>query len=258
MIKIYSKDEIERIADSGKILAKVFGELKKEIKIGVSLKYLDQIAYKSIKKAGAEPAFLGYQPEGAEHPFPYTVCASINEVIVHGRPSDYKLKSGDVLKIDCGVKYKGYYSDSAFTFIIDKVPKEVEKLVKATYLALEEGIKQARAGNRLGDIGWAIENTAKKFGVKVIRELTGHGIGKNLHEDPTIYNFGPSPFSKRVSKGETELKTGMVLAIEPMFSLGADKIVQKKDESWATADGSLSAHFEHTVAITEKGSRILT
>ncbi len=251
MIKIYSKDEIERLADSGKILAKVFGELKKEIKIGISLKYLNQVAYKLIKEAGAEPAFFGYQPEGAEHPFPYTICASLNEVIVHGRPSDYKLKSGDVLKIDCGVKYKGYYSDSAFTFIIDKVPKEAEKLVKATYLALEEGIKQARAGNRLGDIGWAIEKTAKKFGVGTIKELTGHGIGKNLHEDPVIYNFG--------KKGQgIELKTGMVLAIEPMFSFGVEKIVQKKDESWATADGSLSAHFEHTVAITEKGPRILT
>lgn len=251
MVKIYSSFEIEKIRQSGKILAEVLKTLKKEAKGGISLNYLDNLANKLIKEAGAKPAFLGYRPGGARHAYPASICASLNNIIVHGMPSSYKLKSGDVLKIDCGVNYHGFYSDSAFTVILGEAGKEAKNLVKATQKALEEAIKYAKPGKYLGDIGWAIERTANKYGVSVIKGLTGHGIGKSLHEEPTIYNYG--------NKGQgIELKTGMVLAIEPMFSIGSDQIKQLPDESWATIDGSLSAQFEHTVAITEKGAKIIT
>jgi methionyl aminopeptidase len=251
MIHLYSSSEIEKIAAAGKILANVFRQIIQQVKVGVALKDLDDLACRLIKKAGAEPAFLGYQPNAAKHPFPYSICASLNEVVVHGKPTDYKLKSGDVLKIDCGIKIKGFYSDAAVTVGLGNISPEAKKLIDATKLALEKSIEQAKPGNHLGDIGWVIQETAKKAGVKVIKELTGHGIGKELHEPPTIYNFG--------GKGQgIKLKSGMVLAIEPMFAIGADKIIQKKDESWATRDNSLSAHFEHTVAITPKGCHVLT
>ena len=251
MIRIYSSSEIKSIAASGRILAAVFKEVIREAKIGAVLKDLDELASQLIKKAGAEPAFLNYRPNGAFKPYPATICASVNNVIVHGLPDNYQLKNGDVLKLDFGVKYQGFYSDAAITVGIGKISPEAGKLIKATKNALNEAIKIAKPGNFLGDIGWVIEKTAKKFGVKTIKELTGHGIGRELHEDPIIYNFG-----KR-GKG-IELKSEMVLAIEPMFAIGAEKIIQKKDESWATADGSLSAHFEHTIAITNQGSIVLT
>jgi len=251
MVNIYTNEEIEKIALSGKILAKTSRLLKGEIKEGISLKQLDKMAHDFIKSAGAEPAFLNYQPEGADHPYPASICASINDIVVHGIPTDYKLHTGDVLKVDLGVKLNGFYSDSAFTVIIGKSTKETTNLVKATYTALDEVIRHVKPGNKLGDIGWSIEKTAKRFGVNVIIGLTGHGIGYDLHEDPTIYNYG--------NKGQgMELKAGMVLAIEPMFSAGTTQVIQLDDESWATKDGSLSAHFEHTIAVTAKGPIILT
>lgn len=251
MVKIYTKEQIKKIELSGKILAKTLRLLRNEAKEGVSLKQLDKLAHDFIKDSGAEPAFLNYRPEGASNPYPASICASINDIVVHGIPTDYKIHGGDVLKIDLGVKYGGFYSDSAFTVIIGKSTKEAKNLVKATYTALEEVIRHANAGNRLGDIGWSIAKTAGRFGVNAITGLTGHGIGYDLHEDPVIYNYG--------DKGHgMELKVGMVLAIEPMFSAGTSQVVQLKDESWATKDGSLSAHFEHTIAITEKGPLVLT
>jgi len=251
MIKLKTPEQIEKIARSGKILSEVFQKTIEEAKIGTSLKRLDDLAYQLIKKAGAEPAFLGYKPSGAKHPYSATICASINDIIVHGFPTDYKLKNGDILKLDFGVKYEGFYSDAAVTIGIGAISKEAENLIKATKVALEEAIKIIKIGNTLGDIGFAISQTAKKYGVKAIKELTGHGVGLKLHEDPTIYNYGEK------GKG-IKLKPGMVLAVEPMFAISTDKIIQKKDESWATADGSLSAHFEHTIAITEKEIKILT
>jgi len=251
MIKLKTPEQIEKIARSGKILSEVFQKTIEEAKIGTSLKRLDDLAYQLIKKAGAEPAFLGYKPSGAKHPYSATICASINDIIVHGFPTDYKLKNGDILKLDFGVKYEGFYSDAAVTIGIGAISKEAENLIKAAENALNEAIKIIKIGNTLGDIGFAISQTAKKYGVKAIKELTGHGVGLKLHEDPTIYNYGEK------GKG-IKLKPGMVLAVEPMFAISTDKIIQKKDESWATADGSLSAHFEHTVAITEKGVEILT
>lgn len=251
MVNIYTKDEINKIAASGKILAKTLRLLKNEAREGVSLRSLDKLAHDFIKDSGGEPAFLNYQPEGASHPYPASICASINDIVVHGTPTNYKLHSGDILKIDAGVKLNGFYSDAAFTVVIGEGTREAKNLIKATHTALEEAIRHVKPGNRLGDIGWSIAKTADRFGVNVIVGLTGHGVGYDLHEDPVIYNFG--------DKGHgMELKAGMVLAIEPMFSAGTSQVVQLKDESWATKDGSLSAHFEHTVAVTEKWPVILT
>ncbi|MBI5401380.1 type I methionyl aminopeptidase [Candidatus Wolfebacteria bacterium] len=250
-VNLKSFREIEMIAASGKILARVFQAVAEKAEIGVSLKSLDELARELIKKSGAEPAFLGYKPAGAKKPYRASICASVNDVIVHGFPSNYKLKAGDLLKLDFGVKYQGFYSDAAATLGIGAISKQAAQLIKATKEALEEAVLAAAPGNRLGDIGFVVSKTAKKYGFKPIKGLTGHGIGKELHEDPTIYNHG--------KKGEgIELKPGMVLAIEPMLSAGSDEIIQKPDESWATADGSLSAHFEHTVEIIEEGSKILT
>ncbi len=251
MVKIYTSDEIKIIAEGGKILDIVFRQLKQEIKIGISLKYLDGLAHRLAKENGAQPAFLGYRPEGARNPYPASICASLNDVVVHGLPGDYQLKEGDVLKIDFGVKHKGYYSDAAFTVELGKISSETRNLIRATKFALEEMIRHAKAGNYLGDLGWAVERVAKKFNVRVIKGLTGHGIGKELHEDPSVYNYG--------EKGRgMELKTGMVLALEPMLSTGNGEIKQKADDSWVTGDGKDSAHFEHTIAITEKGCEVLT
>lgn len=251
MINIYSPSEIKNIALSGKILAKILEILKKEAVAGVELKYLDNLAYKLAREYKAQPAFLGYQPNGAHRPYGASICASVNDVIVHGLPSGYELRDGDVFKIDFGIEYNNFLSDAAITVGIGKISKKAKHLIETTELALKKAIKTAKPGKTLGDIGWIIEKTAKDNGLKVVKDLTGHGIGKELHEDPTIYNYG--------RKGEgIELKQGMVLAIEPMFAIGAEKIIQKPDESWATEDGSLSAHFEHTIAITEEGQKILT
>ncbi|MDI6717526.1 MAG: type I methionyl aminopeptidase [Patescibacteria group bacterium] len=252
MINIYSEQEIKEISKSGKILAEVFQIIKKEIKTGVSLKQLDEIAFQITNELGATSAFLGYKPEGAREPYQASICASVNNVIVHGFPTDRKVKSGDILKIDFGVNYKGFYSDAAFTAMVGRAPNESAKnLVKAAQKALEQAIKRIKPGNHIGDIGAAIEAVAKKYKVKVIKGLTGHGIGYKLHEDPIIYNYG--------NKGEGfKIKAGMVFAVEPMFAEKSEDIIQLKDESWATRDGSLSAHFEHTIAVTSDGSRVLT
>ncbi|KKR88875.1 MAG: Methionine aminopeptidase [Candidatus Wolfebacteria bacterium GW2011_GWA2_42_10] len=251
MIKLKSPEEIEKISASGKILGKVFQTVSGEAKVGVNLKYLDSLAFGLIKEAGAEPAFLGYRPSGAKHPYRASICASINEVVVHGIPNEYKLKNGDLLKLDFGVKYQGFYSDAALTMGIGDISRIAALLIKATKEALDKAIKTAKPGNHLGNIGFVINATAKKYGFKIVKGLTGHGIGIKLHEEPTVYNFG--------KRGEGMLlKPGMVLAIEPMLSIGSEKIIQRPDESWATADNSLSAHFEHTVAITIAGPKILT
>jgi methionyl aminopeptidase len=209
------------------------------------------LAYSLIKGKKAEPAFLGYKPDAESLPFGASICASVNDAVVHGFPSDYILKSGDILKIDAGVKLNGFYSDSAITVAIGRVSKEAGILIRATEEALEKAIKELRPGKTLGDVGFAIESVAKKNKLSVIRELTGHGVGLDLHEDPMVLNFGKKNTGLK-------LKEGMVLAIEPMFSLGSSRVVRLSDESWATDDGSLSAHFEHTIAITAKGPKILT
>jgi methionyl aminopeptidase len=252
MINLYSQQEIKKIALAGKILAKVLKILKKEARIGTSLRDLDKLAYRLINKHKAKPAFLGYRPDGALKPFGGSICASINDVVVHGLPSDYKLQSGDVLKIDLGIEYRGYFADAAITIGIGKISKEAKRLIEATESALKKAVKAAKAGRTLADISLAIEKTARERGFEVIEGLTGHGIGKELHEEPTIYNY------YRQSDVKIKLEPGMVLAIEPMFALKTGRIKQLTDESWATTDGSLSSHFEHTFAITNDGPKILT
>ena len=248
---VKTKEEIEKIRQAGKILAQVAKAVLSRAEEDVKLKELDSLARDLITKAGGKPAFLGYQPYGAAKPYPCSICTSVNDVVVHGVPSNYTLKLGDILKLDFGVNYAGWNADAAWTVAIGNASEEANRLIKVTEKALFDGIKQMKAGNHLGDIGCAISKTVARHGFQVVEGLTGHGVGQEIHEDPSVFNEG--------KKGSGMLlKTGMVLAIEPMVSAGSPKIIQLKDESYATADGSLSAHFEHTVAITAKGPEILT
>lgn len=251
MINLKTSEEIEKIRAAGKILAKVAEAISAEAKEGTRLSSLNKLATDIIKKAGAKPAFLGYKPTGAKKPYSYSICTSINDVVVHGQPTNYQLKSGDLLKLDFGVFYNNYYADAAITLAIGTVSILAKKLIAVTQEALKRAIAVSKPNKTLGDIGYAIQGYVESKGFKVIKGLTGHGIGEELHEEPTILNEG------RPNTGP-KLKLGMVLAIEPMVSAGSDKIIQLKDESYATSDGSLSAHFEHTIAITEKGVEILT
>jgi len=246
MINIYSEKEIKIIREGGKILAKVIKKVSQCAKMGVATEDLDKVATDLIFKYNAEPSFRGFNN------YPATLCVSINEDIVHGVPSKRKLKPGDILTLDLGLKYKDYFSDMAITVILGKADKKVRKLMKVTKKSLDLAIKQAKVGNHLGDIGFAIQSYVEKNGFNVVRELIGHGVGKKVHEAPEIPNFG--------EKGEgVELKEGMVLAIEPMVSMGDWRIERSKDGfAYKTIDNSLSAHFEHTVAITKKGPKILT
>jgi methionyl aminopeptidase len=258
MLTLKKPEEIEIMAEAGRKLAEVLVRLEEETRAGVKTIALDRIAYQMIHKLGAKPAFLHYRPAGARQGYPYTLCTSLNSVVVHGQPSEYVIQDGDLVKLDLGLVYKGFYADAARTVAVGKVSKEAKRLVGATQDALAVAIEEARAGKTLGDVGAAIEKVAKKNKCSVVDGLTGHGIGRALHEDPTVWNMG--------KKGEgEELREGMVLAIEPMFAagkgsgrMGLKAVKQMRDESWATADGSLAAHFEHTVAITARGPKILT
>ncbi len=208
---------------------------------------IDEIVYKRLTKMNAYPAFLGF--EG----YPASICISINEEVIHGIPDKKRVfKDGDIVSIDMGVRYKGYIADSAYTFGIGKISPDAEKIIKVTYNALYQGIKQAVIGNRIGDIGYAIQSYVEEFGYNVVKDFVGHGVGLELHEEPAVPNYGKPHTGRR-------LKKGMVLAIEPMVNAGGADVVIK-DNGWTaiTADGSLSAHFEHTVAITENGPQILT
>lgn len=248
---IKTPKQVKMIGLSGKILASVMKKIKVAIKPGILLKDLDGIARKAIEDAGARPAFLNYRPYGAAKPFPASICASLNEVVVHGLPTHYELKSGDLLSVDFGVDYDGYISDAAFSVGVGKVSSKTKRLIDVTQNALLVGIKECKPGKTLGDIGFAINNYVTKNGFKVVKGLTGHGVGLELHEEPSVFNEGQK------GAGLT-LKEGMVLALEPMVSAGSPYLVQLDDDSYATQDGSLTAHFEHTVAITKEGPKILT
>ena len=246
MITIKTAEEIEIMAEAGKILATVLKEVEKMVKPGITTIELDRAAEALIVSYGAKPAFKGYDN------FPYSLCASINEDIVHGFPSERILKEGDVVGLDLGVLYKGYNSDMAITVAIGNVSFEAKRLIMVTKKALKRGIKKVRPGNTVGDIGNTIQRYIEDQGLGVIRDLCGHGIGKKVHEDPKIPNFGER------HKGEV-LKEGMVICLEPMVSMGDWHLKGSKDGyGYATKDGSLSAHFEHTIAVTKNGSRILT
>ncbi|MEK7138503.1 MAG: type I methionyl aminopeptidase [Patescibacteria group bacterium] len=254
MAILKSEAEIKVMAEGGRILAEILEILKKETRAGITTNHLDELSLKLIKESGAKPAFLNYHAPGSPRSYPKTLCASLNEVVVHGVPSERIIQEGDLVKIDLGLVYQNFYLDSARTVYVGKPPKEIQKLIAITEEALALGIKIAHIGKTLGDIGHAISNCVTQNGFSIVGSLTGHGIGRNLHEDPTVFNFG------RPGQGE-ELKEGMVIAIEPMVSASKGKIAKVKempDGGFATADGSFTAHFEHTVAITSKGPQILT
>lgn len=246
MIRIYQENEIKILAEGGKILAKIIKQLKKEVKAGVKTKHLNKVAKDLVFSYSAKPSFEGFQG------FPAVLCTSINEEVVHAVPSDRKLEKGDILSLDLGIKFKKYHTDMAVTIPVGKINKQEKKLIKVTREALKIGIKQAKAGNHLGDIGYLIQEYVEKNGFNVVRELVGHGVGKKVHEEPRIPNYG--------NPGEgPELKTGMVLAIEPMVTIGDWHLEKTKDGfGYKTIDNSLSAHFEHTIVITPKGPEILT
>jgi methionyl aminopeptidase len=246
MIYLKTDEEIELMRISNQLVAKTLGEVAKAVRPGVSTLELDKIAETFIRDNGGTPAFLNYQG------FPNTLCTSVNEQVVHGIPNDTPLKEGDVVSVDCGVLLNDFYGDSAYTFPIGKVSPEVKALLEATKESLYKGIEQAIENNRLGDIGWAIQTYTEERGYSVVREMVGHGIGKNLHEAPEVANYG------RKGNG-TRLKSGMVIAIEPMINLGKRQIVQE-DDGWTirTIDKKVSAHYEHTVAIRKGKADILS
>lgn len=232
--------------EGGMILAQIMTKLKNKTKPGTKTKELNQLAEHLIYKNKAQPAFKGYNN------FPATLCTSINNVIVHGVPTDRKLKLGDIISLDLGILWKGYYLDMAITVGIGEVKPEVERLIAVTKKALEIAINEAREGNYIGDIGFVIDKYVTEMNLRVVRDLCGHGIGKEIHEQPQILNFG--------QRGEgMKIKKGMVLCFEPMVVLGKEKIKQSQDGiGWETEDGSVSAHFEQTILVTKKEPLILT
>lgn len=253
MAKIKTAEEILILRESGKRLARVLQALKATIKPGLSTKDLDTLAEKLIRHGGDEPPFLHYTPHGAKIPFPASLCVSINDEIVHGIPRPSRIiKDGDVVSLDLGLAHKGMITDAALTVTLGKVSQEVAKLVKETEHALYEGIAAVHVGGHIGDIGAAIGRVAGGHGYGIVRELGGHGVGHRVHEDPYIPNYG--------KKGVGPiLKTGMVLALEPMFMLGGDAIRLMPDGyTVVTKDGSIAAHFEHTIVVTATGADILT
>ncbi len=246
MIFYKNEDEIQLIRESADILGRAHGEVAKEVRPGVKTSFLDKIAEEFIKDHGATGSFKGYNG------FPATLCISTNEEVVHGFPSEYELKDGDIISIDCGVYYKGFHSDSAYTYPVGDVSQETLSLLKATKESLYVGIEEAKFGNRIGDLAHAIQSYVEDRGYTVVRELVGHGLGRNLHESPEVPNYG-----KR-GRGP-KLNEGLVIAIEPMVNLGTRSIVQESD-GWTirTRDRKPSAHYEHTVAIFKDRTEILT
>jgi methionyl aminopeptidase len=250
-MELRTPQEIQIMAEGGRRLGAVLEHLKMEVQPDVTTLALDRIARALITANGDVPAFLNYRPEGARHAYPYTLCASVNDVVVHGQPSNYVLREGDIIKLDLGLKHQGFYLDAAITVGVGKISAEAKKLMAVTEESLYAGIKEAKPGRSLGDIGYVIEHVVRKNRFSIAEELTGHGIGKNLHEDPTVFNFGDRGTGMK-------LLPGMVIAIEPMVVIGAGAIVQLEDEGYGTVDKTWAAHFEHTVAVTKDGPMILT
>ncbi|HLO89666.1 MAG TPA: type I methionyl aminopeptidase [Lentimicrobium sp.] len=246
MISYKSKEEIELIRQSSLLVGKALAEVAKHIRPGIKTIELDKVAETFIRDNHAKPAFKGYSG------FPYTLCISVNEVVVHGFPGNYELKDGDLISVDCGTLMNGFYGDSAYSFGVGEVSEEKSLLMSRTKESLYLGIKAARSGNRTGNIGYEVQTYVESFGYSVVRDLVGHGIGKNLHEKPEVPNYG--------RRGEgTLLKPGMVICIEPMINLGKRQVTQDND-GWTirTADNKPSAHYEHQIAITEGDPIILS
>ncbi len=247
LIYYKTKDEIELIRKSNLLVSNTIAELAKLIKPGITTMQLDAIAETFIRDHGATPAFKGYRD------FPFACCISVNDAVVHGFPTNDELQEGDVISIDTGATLQGYVGDSAYTFAIGDVPEDIQRLMRVTKESLYKGIQKAVVGNRIGDIAWAVqEHTEKKNGYGVVRELTGHGVGRSLHEDPEVPNYG------RRGNGMKMLE-GLVIAIEPMINMGA-KEVYCADDAWTikTSDGSVSAHYEHSIAVRKGKADILS
>ena len=246
MIPLKSDKDLELLRQSGKILARVMRRLGNFVDVGVATSEIDKLAEDLIRQDNALPAFKGYKG------YPATICASVNEEVIHGIPGARKLEEGDIISLDLGVNYEGYFSDAAFTIGIGKISPQAKKLITVTKDALSEGIKQARPKNHLGDISYAIQNYVERNGFSVVRQFVGHGIGEDLHEEPEIPNFG-------LAHQGALLKSGMVFAIEPMVNMGTWE-TEILENGWTavTRDRMPSAHFEHTVLITDDGAQILT
>lgn len=246
MIILKQPEEIEKIRKSSAIVARILGELKEKIKPGITTLELNRYAEELARKKGAKPAFKGYRG------YPFALCTSVNSQVVHGMPSNLVLQKGDIVSLDFGAECEGYYGDAAITVAVGNVTDEARLLIAITEQSLNDGILQAKAGNRLGDISAAIQKRVESYGFSVVRDFVGHGIGRDLHEEPQIPNYGTS------GRGIL-LKSGMVLAIEPMVNAGTYKVKVLKD-GWTvvTLDDRLSAHFEHTVAVTDNGPDILS
>ncbi|MEJ8800977.1 type I methionyl aminopeptidase [Pontibacter sp. H249] len=246
MIFYKTEEEIELIRQSALILSKAHGEIALLVKEGVSTLDLDKRAEEFILDNKAKPSFKNYNG------FPYSLCISVNATVVHGMPSEYILKDGDIISVDCGVFYNGFHSDCAYTHAVGNVKPEVQQLLTVTEESLYKGIQSATVGSRLGDISYAVQQHAEKNGYGVVRELVGHGLGRNLHESPEVPNYG------RRGQG-IKLQNGLVIAIEPMINLGTRNIVQE-DDGWTirTKDNKPSAHFEHTVVVRKDKAEILT
>ena len=246
MIHYKTEEEVEIIKEGAQILGRAHAEVAKSIKIGVKTKELDRIAEEFIRDHKGVPSFKNYNG------FPASLCISLNENVVHGFPSDYELKDGDIISVDCGVYYNSYHSDSAYTYPVGNVSDEVMQLLRVTRESLYKGIDKAVFGNRIGDVAFAIQEYVEQYGFGIVRELVGHGVGRNLHEDPEVPNYG-----KR-GKG-IKLNHGLVIAIEPMVNLGGKAVVQEAD-GWTirTTDRKPSAHFEHNIAVRNGKPEILS
>ncbi len=246
MIYLKTKEEVELLRENNLLVSATLAEVGKHIRAGVTTLELDRIAEEFIRSHGAVPGFLGYGG------FPNTLCISVNEQVVHGIPSDYVLKDGDIVSVDCGTVMKGFYGDSAYTFAVGAIDPAVQKLLDVTKEALYKGVAQAKAGNRIGDISAAVQEHAESNGFSVVRELVGHGLGRKMHEEPEVPNYG--------ARGRGPLlREGMVICIEPMINLGAKQVVFERD-GWTvrTRDRKPSAHFEFAVAIGKEGADVLT
>jgi methionyl aminopeptidase len=241
-----SKREIEKMRAAGQLVGQVLAHLKTLVEPGITTIELDSVAEKMIRDAGALPTFKGYNG------FPYSICASVNEQVVHGFPSTYKLKEGDIFSIDCGATLDGFVGDTATTVAVGKIDQDTAKLIRITEECLELAIEQCRPGNHLGDIGWAVQQHAEANGYSVVRDYVGHGIGRRMHEDPQIPNYGKPGLGPKI-------KAGYVFAVEPMVNRGTH-YTKVLSDGWTvvTLDGQPSAHVEHTIAITEEGPEVLT
>lgn len=250
MILLKSETEIQKMRVSAQLVSQTLAEVAKHINVGVQTGFLDRVAEDFIIKNNARPAFKGYGHP--RNPFPASLCISVNEQVVHGVPGAYELKEGDIVSIDCGIEKDGYFGDSAYTFTVGDVSDEVQTLLRVTLESLYKGIAKAEHGNKIGDISYAIQSHCENEGFGVVKDLVGHGLGKSLHEEPSVPNFG------KPDRGE-RLRNGMTLAIEPMINMGTHRVKTLKD-GWTivTADGKPSAHFEHDVVVREGSAEILS